>query len=256
MKTLSETFREAAVLLVLMGAGAANAAEIKVLSANGMRDVMEEIGPKFARTTNHKLAIEFGTIGVILQRIDAGERADAVIIPSIGTKRLLENGKALANTEVVIAHSGIGVAIRKGVPKPDISTPELFRQVLLDAKSVTYLDPSAGGTTGPHFLKVIERLGIADEIKAKAVLHGSGREAAQLVAEGKAEIGINLAQELLPNSEIQVIGPLPGDLQLRLSFAAVILSGTHELDASKALIAFLQTPEVTELIKSKGMEPN
>jgi len=239
-----------------MGAGAANAAEIKVLCANGMRDVMEEVGPKFARTTNHQLASEFGTIGVILQRIDAGESADVIIIPPVGTNRLLANGKGLANTDVLLAHSGIGVAIRKGVPKPDISTPELFRQVLLGAKSVTYLDPAAGGTTGPHFLKIIERLGIADEIKAKAVLHRNGREAAQLVAEGKAEIGINLVQELLPNSEIQVIGPLPGDLQLRLSFAAVILSGTHELDASKALITFLRTPEVAELIKSKGMEPN
>lgn len=256
MRTLREAFRRAAVLFVLMGAGAASAAEIKVLSANGMRDVMEEVGPKFARSTNHKLTIEFGTIGVLLQRIDAGEMADVIIIPPVGTNRLLGNGKAIANTDAVIAHAGIGVAIRKGVPKPDISTPELFRQVLLNAKSVTYLAPSAGGTTGPHFLKVIERLGIADEIKAKAVLHQDGRDAARLVAEGKAEIGINLVQELLPNSEIQVIGPLPGDLQLTLSFAAVILSGTHEPDASKALIAFLRTPEVATLIKSKGMEPN
>ena len=249
-------FRKATVLLVLMAAGTANAAEIKVLSANGMRDVMEEVGPKFARTTNHKVTIEFGTIGVILQRIDSGERADVIIIPPVGTKRLLESGKGLANTDVVIAHSGIGVAVRKGAPKPNISTPELFRQALLDAKSVTYLDPAAGGTTGPHFLKVIERLGIADNVKAKAVLHRSGREAAQLVAEGKADIGINLAQELLPNPEVQVIGPLPGDLQLKLSFATVVLSATRDLDASKELIAFLQTPEVAEVIKSKGMEPN
>jgi molybdate transport system substrate-binding protein len=150
MRILSEACRRATVLLVLMGAGAANAAEIKVLCANGMRDVMEEVGPKFARTTNHQLAIEFGTIGVILQRIDAGESADVIIIPPVGTNRLLANGKGLANTDVLLAHSGIGVAIRKGVPKPDISTPELFRQILLGAKSVTYLDPAAGGTTGDH----------------------------------------------------------------------------------------------------------
>jgi molybdate transport system substrate-binding protein len=106
-----------------MGAGAANGAEIKVLCANGMRDVMEEVGPKFARTTSDKLTIEFGTIGVILQRIDAGESADVIIIPPVGTNRLLANGKGLANTDVVIAHSGIGVAIRKGVSSPDISTP-------------------------------------------------------------------------------------------------------------------------------------
>jgi molybdate transport system substrate-binding protein len=240
MRTLSKAFLIATALLILMGAEAANAVEVKVLCANGMRDVMEEVGPMFARATNNNLATEFGTIGVILQRIDAGEKADVVIIPPIGTNRLLASGKGLANTDVVIAHSGIGVAIRRDAPRPDISTPESFRQVLLNAKSITYLDPSAGGTTGPHFLKVIERLGIANEIKAKAVLHRSGREAAQLVAEGKAEIGINLAQELLPNSEVQVIGPLPGDLQLRLSFSAVILSESHERDASKALIAFLR----------------
>jgi molybdate transport system substrate-binding protein len=256
MTIVSTAFRSAVALFLLIGAEAANAAEIKVLCANGMRDVMEEIGPKFARRTNHTLATQFGTIGVILQRIAAGQNADVVILPPVGTNHLLENGKAIANTDVVVAHSGIGVAIRKDATKPDISTPEMFRQALLDAKSVTYLDPSAGGTTGPHFLKVIERLGIADNVKAKAVLHRDGREAAQLVADGKAEIGINLAQELLSNPKIQVIGPLPGDLQLRLSFAAIVLSGTQELDASKALIAYLRTPEAAEVIKMKGMEPN
>src|SRR5512140_1244101 len=101
MRPLSETLQRATLIVGIVGAATANAAEIKVLSANGMRDVMEEVGPKFTRTTNHKLAIEFGTIGVILQRIGAGERADLIIIPPVGTKHLLENGKALANTEVL-----------------------------------------------------------------------------------------------------------------------------------------------------------
>jgi molybdate transport system substrate-binding protein len=230
-------------------------AEIEILSANGMREVMEDLRPKFERLTNHRLAITFATVGVIVQRITSGETADVVIVPRQGIDQLVKDGKASKGAVVVIARSGIGLVVRKGATKPDISTPEALRQALLAAKSITYLDPAAGGTTGVHFLKVLDRLGISAQMKPKTVLHASARDAGLLVAKGDAEIGVNLIQELMPLPGIEHVGPLPGDLQLTLVFAATIMTGTKDVASSKALIGFLLTPEAAAVIKSKGMQP-
>jgi molybdate transport system substrate-binding protein len=245
----------AAVLAAALSPAFGEAAEIKVLSANGMREVMEDLGPKFERATGHKLTILFGTLGVLVQRVLSGEAADAIVTPRQGIDRLVSERKATEDV-TTIARSGIGVIVRKGATKPDISTPDELRKTLLAAKSVTHLDPAAGGTTGPHFMRVMERLGIADQMKPKIVLHPNARAAGELVAKGEAEIGVNLVQELLPLPGIEVVGPLPGDLQLTLTFAAATLAGAKEPAAAKALIEFLRTPEAAAVIKSKGMEPS
>ena len=231
------------------------AAEIKVLSANGMREVMEDLQPTFERATSHRLAISFATVGVIVKRISAGESADIIVVPRQGVDSLVKDGKATGGSVAVIARSGIGVIVRKDAPRPDISTPDALKQALLAAKTITYLDPASGGTTGVHFLKVLDRLGIADQMKPKAVLHSNAKAAGALVAKGEAEIGVNLVQELIPLPGIEIVGPLPGDLQLNLVFAATILTGTKEAAAANALIDFLRTPEARAVIKSKGMEP-
>ena len=244
-----------AALIVLAQATTTEAAEIKVLSANGMREVMEDLGPKFERTTGHRLAITFATLGVIVKRVQDGETADVVAIPRQGIDRLVKEGKADASTVAVLARAGIGVIVRKGAPTPDISTPEALKRALLAAKSITYLDPAAGGTSGVHFAKVLDRLGISAEMKPKTVLHSNARAAAALVANGDAEIGINLIQELMPLPGIELVGPLPGDLQNTLVFAAVVMSDAKDAPAAKALIDFLRTPEAAAVIKAKGMEP-
>jgi molybdate transport system substrate-binding protein len=244
-----------ATAIFLSQAGVGDAAEIKVLSANGMREVMEDLGPKFERATGHTLAIAFATVGVIVQRVQGGETADVVIVPRQGIDRLLKDGKASGGAVTLLARSGIGVIVRKGTPKPDISTPEALKRALLAAKSITYLDQAAGGTSGAHFAKVLDRLGIADEMRPKTVFHPNARAAGALVAKGEAEIGVNLIQELMPLPGIELVGPLPGDLQLTLVFAATIMAGAKDAGASKALIDFLRTPESAAVIKSKGMEP-
>ncbi len=233
----------------------ADAVEVQMLSANGMREVMEDIGPKFERVTGHNLAIEFGTLRVIVNRVLDGAMADVVVIPQEGIDRLVRDGKANASTATLLARSGIGVIIRKGANKPDISTPEALKHALLAAKSVTYLDPAAGGTSGVHFEKVLDRLGIAADMKPKTVLHPNAGAAGDLVAGGEAEIGINLIQELMPLPGIDLVGPLPDDLQNTLVFTAVIMSGSENTVAAKAFIEFLQTPEAAAIIKTKGMEP-
>jgi molybdate transport system substrate-binding protein len=241
-------------LVVLALAATGEAAEIKVLSANGMREVMEDLGPKFERETGHRLAIAFATLGVVVKRVQGGETADVVVIPRQGIDRLVKDGKANASTVTVLARAGIGVIVRKGAPKPDISTAEALKRALLAAKSITYLDPAAGGTSGVHFAKVLDRLGISAEMKPKTFLHPNARAAGALVANGKAEIGINLIQELMPLPGIDLVGPLPGNLQNTLVFTAVIMTGAKGTAAAKALIDFLRTPEAAAVIKAKGME--
>jgi molybdate transport system substrate-binding protein len=244
-----------AALLPLSQATAAQAAEIKVLSANGMKEVMHDLGPKFERATGHSLVVAFATLGVIVQRVQGGEAADVVVIPRQGVERLVQDGKASAGSVTVLARAGIGVVVRKGASRPDIATPEALKQALLAAKSVTYLDPAAGGTSGVHFMRVLDRLGIAAEVKPKTILHPHAAAAGALVAKGDAEIGINLIQELMPLPGIDLVGPLPGDLQNTLVYAAATMTGVKDAEAAKALIEFLRTPAAAAVIKAKGLEP-
>ena len=243
------------VISLLVANTVGEAADLKVLSAIAMQTVMEDLGPKFERATGHRLAITFATLGVIVQRVQSGETADVVVIPQQGVDRLVKDGKASAGMVTVLARAGIGVVVRKGATKPDISTPEALKRALLAAKSITYLDPAAGGTSGVHFAKMLDRLGIAAEMKPKTVLHPNARAAGVLVANGEAEIGINLIQELIPLPGIELVGPLPGDLQNTIVFVAATMTSAVDTAAAKALIEFLQTPEAAAVIKAKGLEP-
>jgi len=242
-------------MFLLVGGIAAQAAEVKVLSAIGIQEVMEDLGPKFERATGHTLAITFGSLGAVVKRVQDGETSDVVIIPRQGIDRFVKDGKAVAANVTVLARSGIGVAVRKGAPKPDISSPEALKRTLLAAKSITYTDPALGGASGIHFAKVLERLGIVNETKPKTVLAKPGDETGVLVANGKAEIGVYPFQGLIPVAGIEIVGPLPGDLQETIVFSAAIMTGAKDAGASKALVNFLCTPEAATVIKAKGMEP-
>jgi len=230
-------------------------AEVKVLSVLGMRAVMEDLGPKFERATGHKLAITVVTLGVAVKRVQDGETADVVVIPRQGIDGFAKDGRAAAADVTVIARSSIGVAVRKGAPKPDISSPEALKRTLLIAKSITYPNPAHGAASGIHFAKMLDRLGIADEMKSKTVFLPKAGPVGVLVANGEAEIAVHQLQELIPVAGIEIVGPLPGDLQDTLVFAAAIMGGTKDAAASKALVDFLRTPESAKVIKEKGMEP-
>jgi molybdate transport system substrate-binding protein len=232
---------------------AAQAADVKVLSAFPMRAVMEDLGPKFERASGHKLAITFGNLGAIVKRVQGGETADVVIIPRQGIDGFLIDGKASVGNVTEIARVGVGVAVRKGAPKPDISSPEAFKRALLAAKSITYDNPAAGSASGAYFVKVLDRLGIADEMKSKTVFPKSGAPAV-LVANGEAEIVVNHLVQLVPFAGIEVVGPLPGDLQGFDVYTTVILAGARDTEAAKALVNFLRTPEAAAVIRAKGME--
>jgi molybdate transport system substrate-binding protein len=234
---------------------AAQAAEVKVLSGGGFREVMGDLGPKFERATGHKLSITFGSAGAVVKRVQDGEAADVVILARQGIDRLVKDGKAAASDVTVVARAGTGVAVRKGAPKPDISSPEALKRALLAAKALTYSDPAGGSTSGIHFAKMLDRLGIADEMKSKTILPPRGGASGDLVANGEAEIAVDLFPLLISVPGIELIGPLPGDLQDVIVVAAAVMAGVRDAEASKALINFLGTPEAAAVIKAKGMEP-
>ena len=240
---------------LLSATHAAGAAEIRVLSAVGLKAIMEDLGPKFEHETGNKLTIAFATLGDAVKRIRGGETADVVIILRQGFDTLAKDGKASADSVTVLASTGIGVAVRKGAPIPDISSPEAFKRTLLAAKSITYSNPASGGASGIHFAKVLERLGITNEMKPKTVFPAKPDEAGLLVADGVAEIGVTALQVLVPIRGIDIVGPLPGDLQDTAVLVAVIMPGVRDAEAARALIAFLRTPDAAAVIKAKGMEP-
>ena len=177
-------------MCLLMVGIAAEAAELNVLSTNGMRAVMEDLGPKFERVTGHKLAITFDNTGAAVKRVQGGETVDVVIIVRPGIDALVKDGKVTAGTETDVARDGIGVAVRKGAAKPDISSPEALKRTLLAAKSISYGDPAHGGASSVHFAKVLDRLGIANEMQSKTVFPKPPGTVGDVVANGEAEIGV------------------------------------------------------------------
>jgi molybdate transport system substrate-binding protein len=244
-------------MFLLMLGVKAEAAELKVLSAIGMQSVLEDLGPKFERATRHKLVISFVTAGAAVKRAQGGEAADVVIATRQGIDGLVKNGKAAADNVTALASAGISVAIRKGAPKPDISSPDALKRTLVAAKSISYVDPASGGASGIHFAKVLDRLGIANEMKSKTVFPNpkTPAEVGILVANGEAEIGVHIIVELISVAGIDIVGPLPGDLQNTIVFAAAVMASAKDVEASKALVSFLRTPEAVAVVKAKGMEP-
>ena len=244
------------MFLLMLGMNA-DAAELKVLSAIGMQSLLEDLGPKFERATGHKLSISFATAGAAVKRAQGGEAADVVIATRQGIDGLVKNGKVSANNVTALASAGISVAIRKGAPKPDIASPDALKRTLLAAKSISYVDPASGGASGIHFTKVLDRLGIANEMKSKTVFPNpkAPAEVGALVANGEAEIGVHIIVELMSVAGIDIVGPLPGDLQNTIVFAAAVMASAKDAEAAKALVNFLRTREAAAVTKAKGMEP-
>jgi molybdate transport system substrate-binding protein len=234
-------------------------AEVRVLSAVGMRQVMLDLGPKFELATGHRLKVSFDSGGVILKRLERGETADLIMINRSGIERLSGAGKLVQGSVTDLATSVVGVAVRKGAPKPDISTPEAFRRAMLKANTIACPDPALGGSSGVHIAKVFERLGISEAVKAKLVFVSTPEQPqtmpGHVVAEGKAEVALHQMQELMAVPGIEIVGPLPGDLQETFVFSAAIMADANDVKAARALIEFLRTPEARAVIKAKGMEP-
>jgi molybdate transport system substrate-binding protein len=232
----------------------ASAAEIKVLATIAVQSVLEDLAPKFEKASGHKLSMTFGLGVPLAKRVQDGEAADLLVGPRGSIDGLIKAGRLEPGSDTTLARSSVGVAVRKGAPKPDISTPEALKRTLLAAKSVSYSNPAFGGASGVHFGKVIERLGIAEEMKAKTKFPPEGGFTARLLTTGEAELAVQQIGELISVADVELVGPLPGELQSVTTFAAAIPSAARQPEAARALIKYLQSPEAMAVMKSKGLD--
>jgi molybdate transport system substrate-binding protein len=229
----------------------AQAVEIKLLASNALRSVLQDIAPQFEQASGHKLVMTFGSTGNLTASIDKGTAFDVTIMGADALDNLIKRG-ALASPRLDIARSGIGVAYRKGAPKPDISTTAALKATLLAAKSISF---NPQGLSGTHMLAVIERMGISAEVRPK--LKVPPVSAAEDVAKGLAEIGMTQSSEILPHAAegAELAGPLPPEVQLYTAFSIAVGAKAQQPDATKALIAFLRAPALVPVLKAKGLEP-
>jgi len=229
------------------------AAEIKVLSGGAVKAAVTELAEAFSRDTGHTVTFTFATTGAAMQKLAAGERTDVMILTEEAIESLAGKGMVVPGTRTDVARVGIGVAVREGAARPDISNPEAFKRALLAARSVAYMDPARGGTSGIHFVKVLEQLGIAAEVRPKSVLVASGY-AAETIVRGEAEIVIHQISEILPVKGVTLIGPLPRELQKITIYSAGLAAAAAFPEAARAFIAFLARPAAKDTFAAVGMD--
>ena len=243
-----------------LSAAEASAAELKVLSAGAMRAVLQELTPAFETASGHKLKIEYATAGVIEQKVAADDEIDVVILTKPRVDKLVREAKIVGGSMKTLASAQIGVAVKKGAAKPDISSVDAFKRALVNAKSVAYADPASGATSGAYLAQALEKLGVAAELKPKtrlvAASGAQGPRVGEAVARGEAEIGIQPISELIEVEGIDVAGPLPAELQSPdLVYVAGAPYVSQQPIAAKALIDFLGDPKAAASYKAKGLQP-
>jgi len=241
----------AATTGMLLVSAIAQAAEVKVLASNAIKEAYLELVPQFEKASGHKVATTWAGTNDIKKRIAAGETYDLVIMSRASLEEIVKSGKIVAGSPVNLVKSGIGVAVRAGAPKPDISSGEAVKKAVLAAKSVGY----SQGPSGTYLVGLFQRMGIADAIKSKVKVTQPGTPVGELIAKGEAEIGFQQVSELLPVKGIDFLGPLPADVQEITTFAGGLHVGATEADAAKALVQFITAPAAVPVLKSKGLEP-
>ena len=252
------TARCAALIAVVMvtawpGAGRARAAEVKLLSAGAVRAVVTDVADAFRQEIGHTVTAAFGTVGVVRGKLMAGEPADVVIMTNAAIDEVARQGAVVAGTRTDVARAGVGVGVREGTPLPDISTPDAFKRTLLAAKSLVYVDPAQGATSGIHFASVLKRLGIADAVKDKTLLWPGGY-AAEAVAKGQAEVVVHQISEILPVKGVKLVGPLPKELQKITVYSAGLVASSTTPDAARAFMAYLVRPAMKAKFAAAGLD--
>jgi len=233
----------AAVLWVAAAVAPAGADDLRVFSAGAVRTFITEVAQGFQKETGVRVIITAGTVGELRGRLSAGEPADVVIMTDTAIDQAMAEGLVVAYSRADIARTGIGVGVRAGARRPDVSTVAAFRKALLDARSLVYLDPAGGATSGIHFAGVLDQLGIAQAVKRKTTLIRTGY-AAEVVARGEAELCVHQISEILPVKGVVLVGPLPRELQKKTTYSGGVLA---QSESQEAALAFLDHAARLEL---------
>jgi molybdate transport system substrate-binding protein len=240
--------------LGLFSLASASAADVKVLTAGAFKQVVLALVPEFEKQTGNKVVVDNDTAGGLKKRIESGEAFDVAVITPAVIDELAGGGKIAAGSRVNLASVSIGVVVKEGAPKPDVSTVDAFKRALLEAKSVAYIDPASGGSSGIYIDKLLERLGIADQVRPKAKLKKGGY-VAELIVSGEAELGLHQISEIVPVKGAVLVGPLPKEIQNTTTYAAGLSASPQNKEAAQALIKMFSGPAAATVLKSKGMEP-
>ena len=236
-------------------ANIAVAADLTVFSTIGVQGAMEELVPQFERTSGNKVLVTWATAPMLVKRIQSGETADVMILNLAGISTMIEKGRIAPNSEITIASSAVAIAVKANAPKPDISTPEALKKTLLNAKSISYTDPNAGGASGIYFATLLERMGIAAEINAKTIYPPPGGYSGHFLLTGQAELAVQQKPELLHIVGTEIVGLLPGDLNMVTVFAAGVSVDTRKGEAANAFVKFLHSVEAAAVFMAKGLNP-
>ncbi len=232
---------------------AAGAAEIKVLTTGAFKQVVVALVPEFEKATGHKVIVDNGTVGQLTKRVNDGESFDVLVLSPRGIEDYIKSGKIAAGTSATLAKVGVGVMVKDGAPKPDVSSVDAFKDALLKARSVGYIDPASGGSSGIYVAGLLDKLGIADQVKPKAKLKQGGH-VSDLVISGEAEIGIHQISEIVSQKGVTLVGPLPAAIQNYTTYSAGVSAAAKEAEAAKAFIKVLTGPSAAGVLKSTGLE--
>ncbi len=231
----------------------ATAADIKLFGGNAMRVLLAELVQQFEKSSGHKVTVEYGTLGAITDRVMKGEAADVVIVTPAQNEKLEKEGKLLAGSRAPLAKAGYGVFVKTGAARPELGTVDAFKRTMLAAKSIALGDPAGGGPLGVYSAGLMQRLGLADDLKAKIKLFPSGTQVAEAVAKGESEVGLGLASDAVVVPGLVAI-PLPGEIQTYTVYTLGIVASSKQVDTAKSLIAFLTSPAAKQALAAKGFE--
>jgi molybdate transport system substrate-binding protein len=242
------------VWLILLPASAFSQTAVRVFVGGAMTTPVKDAGAAFSRNSRTTLVYVSDTTGALQKRLAAGERADVIVVTSTAMDALQKDGRLVEGTRVDLARALIGVGVRAGAPALDLSTVDAFKGALLNARSVSYVNPASGGTSGTYFEGLMQRMGIAEAMKPKIVYRTQGAEVADAVAKGEAELGITFTSELQPNPGVRVAGTLPAAIQLPTIYAAAILVSAPNADAGRAFLRTLAGAEGRAAVTKAGLE--
>jgi len=228
---------------------------LKIFCAGAVKSAIMNFAQPFERDTGHRLQFTFGTVGGLVDKVDAGEPADVLVLTRPSLEQIAQRGKVLQEAIVDLGRVGVGIAVRSDAPSPDVSSPDALRTALIAAKSLAYGDPAKGDSSGIHFAKVLDRLNIAQEMGARTILAAVGLAVAELVEKGEAEMGATQASVILARRGIKLAGLLPASLQHLTTYAAAVTIDAASGDAARRFIGYLTTPSAKAGFAQAGFDP-
>ena len=248
-----------ALMAAMRTGGTVDAVEIKVLSSGSMKAALSQLLPDFEKSSGNTATIEYGPAGAIVGRVQKDDAADVVIVSRSQLQKLEGSGKVVQGSLVDIAGIALGVAVRKGAPKPDIGNVEAFKRALLSARSIGYRDPVTGSTSGIYTASLLERLGLAQDLKPKLHLDRSEGDVPENVflgvARGDVDMQIGQITEIVISPGVDLAGPLPAEIQNITVMAAGIITTSKAPDAAKAFISFISSSAGAAVLKASGFQP-